>query len=156
MAFDRILLAHDLSETSDEALRMAVELTRRERGALTILHAYAVPVIPMPEGYVVQGPAALVELQQTIARALEKLEARAVALGAPVVRVESRTGAPADAILECARTGGFDLVVLGTHGRSGLRRVILGSVAEAVLRRAPCPVLTVHPAPEIRPSMAAS
>jgi nucleotide-binding universal stress UspA family protein len=53
-------------------------------------------------------------------------------------------GEPAEAIVERARTGGYDLIVMGTHGRKGMQRLLLGSVAEKVVRRSACPVLTVH------------
>jgi nucleotide-binding universal stress UspA family protein len=147
MSYERILLAHDLSENSDEALRHAVDMAKRHDAALTVLHVYPIPVIPMPEGYVVHGPAALVEIQETIQRALERLQQQAIARGLKSVRIEAKAGAAAEAILDTAVEGGFDLIVMGTHGRKGLRRMILGSVAEAVVRRAPCPVLTVHPGP---------
>jgi nucleotide-binding universal stress UspA family protein len=55
-----------------------------------------------------------------------------------------RIGEASKVILDAARDGGFDLVVMGTHGRTGLSHLVLGSVAERVLRRAPCPVLTVR------------
>ena len=54
------------------------------------------------------------------------------------------TGRPAHAIVEHAKDGGFDLIVMGTHGRTGLPHVVMGSVAERVVRRAPCPVLTMR------------
>jgi nucleotide-binding universal stress UspA family protein len=147
MSFRRILLAHDLSDASDEAMHLAVDLAKRHRASLAIVHVYAIPVIPMPEGYVMQAPSTVVEIQRATQAGLEALRERALDLGAPSVTIDATAGAPADGILAAARAGGFDLIVMGTHGRRGLSRMILGSVAEAVLRRAPCPVLTVHPAP---------
>jgi nucleotide-binding universal stress UspA family protein len=149
MPFRRILLAHDLSDTCEQALRVAVELARREGASLTIIHAYAIPSIPLPEGYVIQGPAGVVEIQRSVQLALDGARARAVALGASNVRTEARAGGPADVIVDLARSGRYDLVVMGTHGRRGVARMILGSVAETVVRRASCPVLTVHPGPDV-------
>jgi nucleotide-binding universal stress UspA family protein len=75
-------------------------------------------------------------------------------LSAPEVRVESRVeeGEPATGIVSAARAMESDLIVMGTHGRTGLGRLLMGSVAENVLRTAPCPVVTVKtPDVEVRP-----
>jgi nucleotide-binding universal stress UspA family protein len=66
-------------------------------------------------------------------------------MGAKSVRTAKGVGEPALEVVEFAKEGGFDLLVVGTHGRTGLRHAILGSTAERVVRRAACPVLTVHP-----------
>jgi nucleotide-binding universal stress UspA family protein len=74
----------------------------------------------------------------------------AEALGAGTVATAKSVGEPASEIAEVARRGGFDLVVVGTHGRTGLRHALLGSVAERVVRKVACPVLTVRPEAEGR------
>jgi nucleotide-binding universal stress UspA family protein len=60
------------------------------------------------------------------------------------MRVVVEEGSPAPEIISLSQGGGFDMIVMGTHGRSGLQHVLMGSVAEAVVRRALCPVLTIH------------
>jgi nucleotide-binding universal stress UspA family protein len=84
------------------------------------------------------------DLEHAAEQGLAELVATARAAG---VEATSRTryGSTAREICEQARDLGTDLIVLGTHGRSGLSRALLGSVAERVVRRAPCPVLTVRP-----------
>lgn len=145
MSIQRILVAHDLSEASHDALRLAVEMAQRHDASIVILHVYAIPVIPMPEGYLAQAPSTIVEVQRIVHDALEAAKATARELGARWVLTEAVAGSAGPEIVAAARRGGFDLVVMGTHGRKGIRRMILGSVAEYVVRRAPCPVLTVHP-----------
>ena len=148
MSIQRILVAHDLSEASDDALRAAVEMARKHDAGLTIFHVYAIPVLPMPEGYVLQTPATVMEIQRIVHDGLALAKARAEALGMDRVETQAVPGAAADEIVHYAREHRHDLIVMGTHGRKGLVRMLLGSVAEAVIRRAPCPVLTVHPSVE--------
>ena len=74
---------------------------------------------------------------------LATLRTSAAALGV-TAETSVMTGRPAHAIVEHAKEGGFDLIVMGTHGRTGLSHVVMGSVAERIVRKAPCPVLTVH------------
>jgi nucleotide-binding universal stress UspA family protein len=76
---------------------------------------------------------------------LEQWKGEAERLGAAGARTAKSVGEPAVEIVEFAASGRFDLVVIGTRGRTGLRHALLGSVAERVVRRAACPVLTVHP-----------
>jgi nucleotide-binding universal stress UspA family protein len=71
-------------------------------------------------------------------------------MGARNVKTAKGVGDPALEVIEFAREGKFDLLVVGTHGRTGLRHAILGSTAERVVRRALCPVLTVHPESKAR------
>ena len=148
MSIQRILVAHDLSEASDDALRVAVETARKYDAGLTIFHVYAIPVLPMPEGYVLQTPATVMEIQRVVHDALLVARHRAEALGAERVDTQAVPGAAADEIVRYAREHRFDLIVMGTHGRRGVVLMILGSVAESVIRRAPCPVMTVHPSVE--------
>jgi nucleotide-binding universal stress UspA family protein len=75
---------------------------------------------------------------------LHQVERDAAQAGAGEVSSSLRQGAPFDEIIANAREGGFDLIVMGTHGGSGLKHVLLGSVAEKVVRKAPCAVLTVR------------
>jgi nucleotide-binding universal stress UspA family protein len=79
--------------------------------------------------------------------ALDKLRHSALAKGAKQVEIVQRTGHPPTEIRDLARAGDFDLIAIGTHGRTGLSRMLIGSVAERVARIAPCAVLTIHEAP---------
>jgi nucleotide-binding universal stress UspA family protein len=76
---------------------------------------------------------------------LEEWRGEAVRLAGPGVRTQKAIGEPAAEIVSFARSAGVDLVVVGTHGRTGLEHALMGSVAERVVRRAHCPVLTVRP-----------
>jgi nucleotide-binding universal stress UspA family protein len=119
-------------------------LARREGASMTVLHVEP-PAPPGMEGPFSPPPAAIAG---SGAELLESWRAEAERIrGAPVDSV--LLGSPvADAIVGYVRDTGTDLVVVSTHGRTGLRRAVLGSVAEAVLRRSPCPVLAYRAPPE--------
>jgi len=138
--FQRICCPIDFSPASREALVLAADLARRYGAGLTILHATSAHW-PGPE-FAVAPPPETEGLGEAGALAAWVAEAERLA-GAPVSSV--LLSAPvADAIVAFARDVGMDLVVLSSHGRSGLRRLVLGSVAETVARTAPCPVLIVR------------
>jgi universal stress protein A len=151
----RILVPVDFSPSSRAALEYALFLSEKTGAALEVLHVWE------PAGYV--GPDALSLLpvsvgqpgwEQTradVRREVEALIGRGERSSSISIRVEA--GQPGDVVLEAARAVKADLVVMGTHGRTGLARLLLGSVAESVLRRATCPVLTVRvPALRATPS----
>jgi universal stress protein A len=138
--FQTFLVPHDFSDDAEAALDAAVELARRLGAELHLLHAYQQPVdVLSPYGVAVPaniGPelraAALARLRE-IAEPISGLKCQAHAVEGPAASV----------IAEQAQALGADLVVMGTHGRTGLRHLLLGSVAERTLRAAHCPVLTV-------------
>jgi nucleotide-binding universal stress UspA family protein len=138
----RVCCAIDFSEPSVDTLREAARLARRDGAGLTLVHVFAPPQTVAPElGTLMpeQLEAAIrAELAPRLAAA--KAEAEAAAPGVPVDTV-LLAGRPAHEIVALAEARGIDLVVVGTHGRTGLRRAVLGSVAEHVVRSAPCPVL---------------
>jgi universal stress protein A len=134
----RILVATDFSADAARALDYAVELAHRFGAEVIVLHVHEVVDL-------VPGAAAADQLR---AAAQEELERSAAALRGRDVRVRSllRAGAPSTEILRAAETEGADLLVVGTHGHTGLARLLLGSVAERIVRGAVAPVLTVrHP-----------
>jgi nucleotide-binding universal stress UspA family protein len=90
------------------------------------------------------APDVLRDLERAVLSQLDQLAEPVRAAQVPV-RTHSSIGLPADEIVRYAREAGADLIVMGTHGRSGWRHALLGSVAEKVVRRARCPVLTVGP-----------
>ena len=141
--FKRILVPVDFSMHSETAVRLAADLARRYEGALDLVHVFEPIVYPLPDGYVLFTPLQLNELVAQLEQQLTRTKAMARAAGAPQVETHVRQGACATDICDFAREGAFDLIVMGTHGRTGLSHLLLGSVAERVLRTAPCPVLTV-------------
>lgn len=139
-AFQRICCPIDFSPASREALDIAVEVARRFGAGLTVLHATSAHW-PGPE-ILVEPPADTGGMGDAGALTAWMAEAER-SLGAPVSSV--LLSAPiAGAILSFARDFGTDLIVLSSHGRAGLSRLVQGSVAEAVARSAPCPVLIVR------------
>jgi nucleotide-binding universal stress UspA family protein len=138
-----ILHPTDFSERSNDAYRLACALARDYNARLLIVHV--VPPVAAAVGDLVwTGPVDYQEVKDK----LLGLE------GPDPARVERwlEEGDPASEILRLAREGRCDLIVMGTHGRRGLGRLLMGSVAETVLRKAPCPVVTVKaPLPEPGP-----
>jgi len=133
----RILVPIDFSTGSDAALEMATSLARDSGGSLVLAHVEIIPLSAAGGEYLYAVPEPPTE------ELLAKLNA--IELPDSQVPVERRllAGDPADAIIRLAKTEDVDLIVMGTHGRRGLTRLLMGSVAEAVVRAAPCPVLTV-------------
>jgi len=140
--FERILVPTDFSEHSLNATRVALDIAQRYNGKITLVHAYDPGDFAFPDGYPAPATARedmRREVQQHLAAA--QVDAQLVDFAGVETRVLE--GPPASAICEHAR-GGFDLIVMGTHGRTGVARLLLGSVAEQVVRLAPCPVLTIR------------
>lgn len=135
----RILVAVDLSQVSGALVGFATRLAARIGGELTVLHAYTAG----------DAAVALQDAGLSIDQFVEHLHGEALRLlregGAEAgrFRIAIVEGNPVEAILERAAQDQADVIVVGTHGRTGLRRLLIGSVAEGVLRRAPCPVVVV-------------
>jgi nucleotide-binding universal stress UspA family protein len=138
-----VVVAVDFSEGSGTALLYARELATERGAALHALHVVEWAVDPPPYLYGLEVPA----LSDVLARARVELAAFVAAAGPDVVPVvRARVGGlAAFAVADYAREVAASLVVISTHGRTGLSRLLLGSVAERVVRTAPCPVFTVHP-----------
>lgn len=141
-----ILVPTDFSQDAERAAATARSLLgASEGGRITLLHAYHLPVEYTAYGTI---PTALPFHADVVAVAEEKLAEAAAALAAegPTVDTLAREGYPPEVIVETARELDADLIAMGTHGRTGLRHLLLGSNAERVVEHAPCPVLTVrHP-----------
>jgi nucleotide-binding universal stress UspA family protein len=139
----RIVHATDLSSASTPAFTRAVALAKRKRADLTLLYV-ADPLAPMPDGYV--SPPTYQQLQKSAVEYGRKGLARLVAMAARSgvrARAVVRAGTPWAEIVRASRALKPDLLVIGTHGRTGLSRVLVGSVASRVIGLASCPVLTV-------------
>jgi universal stress protein A len=148
MTFKKILVAINDSEPAMWALDVAASMTSEQHGELCLLHVVNRLHAPPPE------------LDCLSTELLDELRARAVDLltgaddrvPAAIKRVRViREGKPADEVLAAARELEADLIVMGTHGRSRLSHLLLGSTAEAVVRQATCPVLTVPKKPAESP-----
>jgi nucleotide-binding universal stress UspA family protein len=137
-----ILVPHDFSETGEHALTFALDLAEPLVARATVLHVYEVPVFAFPESPVVTTDLAG-QIEQAARRALDRVVARARRPGVTIDAV-LRQGTIWSEIQAAAGEAKVDLIVMGTHGRRGLSRALLGSVAEKVVRTAPCPVLTVR------------
>ncbi len=155
MVANRIVCAHDLSYASEPALKLALDLARRLGAALTVVPA---PEPPYPRATMLGGDtfsAQELELLTGIARRGEAAALRVLqdelrvrnAAGTDAVPVEVivRQGIPVDIVCRVARELKADLLVVGTHARKGIEQVLLGSVAERLVRTSPCPVLVVRP-----------
>ena len=139
----RILVPTDFSESSRAALDLACELATSLGARLTVMHASAPQVYPLPEGAIMPSPERAAERLAGEAHALHGELEHARASGAEVDSVIVE-GDPFAAIERAASDVGAHLIVMGTHGRRGVRHAILGSVAEKMVQRGPCPVLTVR------------
>ncbi|MCM2333557.1 MAG: universal stress protein, partial [Anaeromyxobacteraceae bacterium] len=135
----------DFSDASRAALETAADLARQHGATLTLFHAYPVPGYTFPDGSFVASSKMLEELADQARRHLDEWRAIAAGLGPATVDAATAVGEPAYEIISYAKEKGIDLVVVGTHGRTGLTHALMGSVAERVVRKAPCPVLTVRP-----------
>lgn len=142
----RILCPIDFSPGAQQALRTAVRLARERDAELVLLHAWQVPMLALA-GEPELPSGILRELRDDADRNLAKATVEATRLGAPRVTSSLVKGVPWDQIVDALRTdSAYELAVMGTHGRSGVTRFLLGSVAEKVVRHAPCSVLVVHEA----------
>jgi universal stress protein A len=131
LAWRKVLCPLDFSEESRAALRVAIDLARRFGAELTLFHAE-------------RSVSTVLEDAEATPGELATWKRDAEAQGAASVKTASRAGDPQVTIVEQAEGGQFDLIVMGTHGRTGRDRALIGSVAENVVRRSRVPVLVVH------------
>jgi nucleotide-binding universal stress UspA family protein len=141
--FAKILVPVDFSEHSAEALRTAVALGRSYGAALTLVHVFDPAAYAVPQEFALFTPMQLERLTREFEDQLAATKSEALKLGAARVETRLLSGTPAFRIADFAKDAGADLIVMGTHGRTGVRHLFLGSVAERVVRAAPCAVLTV-------------
>ena len=138
-----ILVPTDLSEGAEVALDYACELAAKLEATIHLVNVIGVPSLGVPE----LGVAVTATMMEGIVTenqgALDALAASKRSR-ATIGQVLLRTGDARDVINQCAKELHADLIVMGTHGRRGVSRMLLGSVAETVVRSAPCPVLTVR------------
>jgi nucleotide-binding universal stress UspA family protein len=130
LQWNKVFCPVDFSEESRAALRVAADLARRFGAELTLFHS--------------DTAASTLQAATSEPGQLGEWKREAERLGAPRVTTAHASGEPPSAIVEAAKAGGYDLIVMGTHGRTGREASLLGSVAENVVRRSEVPVLTVH------------
>jgi universal stress protein A len=135
-----ILVPTDFSEIAESALHVAQALARDHHAKIVLMSA-PLPPPPVSEVYVPVG-----DYSGLTEETKRQLTTQARTVTELTVETRVLVGPPGPSIVEIAKDCRADLIVMGTHGRSGLNRLLLGSVAEYVLRHAPCPVLTIKPA----------
>jgi nucleotide-binding universal stress UspA family protein len=140
--FRKILVATDFSTHSERALEAAITLARTYGAPIHLLHAFDIPLTLVTPYEVAMPNAFLAETRQIAADQLAAAEETVRAAGVEVSTQLAEAPA-ARAIARAAEETRADLIVMGTRGNSGLKHLVLGSVAERTLRRAPCSVLTV-------------
>jgi nucleotide-binding universal stress UspA family protein len=152
MEIRHILAPVDFSDYSKKAIDMALTLAQTFGAKLSLLHVVEPPPYPI-EGYAPSGMEAslLEDLERQAAQELAQLLPEAQAAGVEVTR-QVIIGSPYRQIIEIAKGAHVDLIVMATAGRTGFSRLVMGSVAERVVRTAPCPVLTVRPQDESAPA----
>lgn len=150
MPFAKILCPTDFSPGSEQAVRTAVRMASQANAELVIAHSWYLPPPDLASGYVF--PANVIqEIVDDSQRRLDAAVRDAGAAGAARVSGVLRNGPAWGEIVGLLESQGFDLCVIGTHGRTGLSRILVGSVAEKVIRHAPCSVLAVRPDGEVKP-----
>jgi universal stress protein A len=138
----RILVPVDFSEHSEKALKYAARFAEQFGSNVTLLHVIQPMVYPADFGY----PPTVVDTLDDVVRAqVEERLATLAHVSSPAAQSLVRVGQPYFEIAAAARELEVDLIIIATHGRTGLKHVLLGSTAERVVRHAPCPVLTVRP-----------
>jgi nucleotide-binding universal stress UspA family protein len=145
MQIHRILVPTDFSDCADDALERAMQLAKLVNADIQILHAYELPTSLLMADVPLSVPQ---EVHDQLRDAAKKgVDRRIAKVAAEGVKVEGAVicDSPTRAILEAAAKTQADLIVMGTHGRTGMKHVLVGSVAERTVRLAPCPVLTVKP-----------
>jgi nucleotide-binding universal stress UspA family protein len=145
----RLLVPTDFSPASDAALGCAKRLAARIGASIHLVHVVAPPAIPSSFGSEVYVPDPAAIQEEYIANAKTQLARRILVDARSRVKATSEVicnANPAGTIMAYAASNRFDLIVMGTHGRGGIARLLMGSVAESVIRTAACPVLTVKAA----------
>ncbi|MCS6856666.1 MAG: universal stress protein [Sandaracinaceae bacterium] len=137
-----IVCAIDFSEPSERALAHAIELAKVIGAKVLAVHAWQLPVYAVPDGLAVFGPELVSEITTGLHRQLDETVMRYRGHG---VEVEGRlvSGSPVEAILELAESVDAQYLVIGTHGRTGVARLLIGSVAERFVRLSTIPVVVI-------------
>jgi nucleotide-binding universal stress UspA family protein len=141
----KILVPVDFSEYTDEIVTFADEIARRFDASVHVIH-----VVPTMDYFAPYESFMAAEYTETMQKGVEaeidkKLDAVASMITGAAVTKAIRTGSASVEIIDYAESIGAELIVMGTHGRGGLEHILMGSVAEKVVRKSSCPVLTIRP-----------
>jgi nucleotide-binding universal stress UspA family protein len=139
----RILHPTDFSPGAEAAFTRALEAARREHGELVLVHVLEGRMPPRRGPYAASELPVRAAVEAAVRQGLDRLRARAKRAGVPASDMVAEGWVP-EQIAKLAKKRHADLIVMGTHGRTGWRKVTLGSVAQRVIVLAPCPVLTVR------------
>jgi nucleotide-binding universal stress UspA family protein len=139
-----ILVPTDLSAGAEEALDYACELASTFGATVHLLNVISIPALGVPELGVAMAGSVIDSIVKDNEEAIAALRDKKC-VKATIGQTLLRTGDARDVIIATAKELGVDMIVMGTHGRRGVSRALLGSVTETVVRTAPCPVLTVRP-----------
>jgi nucleotide-binding universal stress UspA family protein len=137
-----ILVAVDFSDSSEAALAYAVELAKPLGARLVVMHSYELPVYGFPDGALVASVEVATRIMEGAQTGLEGMVERYK--GEAQLDTMVRQGVPWEEVRAVAEEVDAEMVVIGTHGRKGIARALLGSVAEKILRTSTRPVLAVH------------
>ncbi len=144
--FKKILVPIDFSEYTDDILAYAREIAQKFGSSIHLMH-----IIPNMDYFTPYESFIAAENMVTVQKGIEgevakDMEEVAGKLAGIATTSAVRTGVAFVEIIDYVRSEGIDLIIMGTHGRGGLEHILIGSVAEKVVRKAPCPVLTIRPA----------
>lgn len=142
--FKKILCPLDFSEFTKEVVAYAADIAKRYRAELHVLHVIPNLTYFTPyESFLT--PENLVAIEKNIQDEVDRDFKKVLGTVDIDVRKAVRTGVAFVEIIDYAKTEGIDLIVMGTHGRSGIEHILIGNVAEKVVRKSPCPVMTIRP-----------
>jgi nucleotide-binding universal stress UspA family protein len=141
----RIVVATDFSDLADTVVDQALDLAKQLGASVTLVHSYEIPIYGFPEGVLVAPPDVASRLQTAAQTELEAIAKQHEGRGVKITPV-LRMGAAWDEVNAVADETKADLIVVGTHGRRGFSRLLLGSTAERILRTATRPVYVIHAA----------
>jgi universal stress protein A len=140
----KILVPLDFETPSDRTVGCAAAMANRLAWSVTLAHVFDSRGYALASGYVAYTPREVRALAADRRQRLDRIRHDLASLGVPNVETRLLEGLPAPMILDLANEGGFDLIVMATHGKPALWQRLIGLVAEDVLSEAPCPVLMVN------------
>jgi nucleotide-binding universal stress UspA family protein len=142
--FNKILVPVDFEQQSDKAVRSAATLARDASTSITLAHVYDANGSARVNGYVVYTPDERRCVAESLQQRLDMMKSSIRQSGVQNIETCLLDGKAAPELLRVAREGNYDLIIMGTHGRTGIWLKLLGSVAQSVLNEAPCTVMTVR------------
>jgi nucleotide-binding universal stress UspA family protein len=142
-----ILVPTDFSDPSKAALDYAVDLAEKLGAGVHVMHAFELPIVGFPDGTMVLTAEMASRIINAGQKALDDLVAKYASrkLASPLHAFLEQAD-PREAVLSAAKKVNADMIIMGTHGRRGIARALIGSVTESLVRTSPIPVLTIHPA----------